>query len=76
MIKVLANLLSTLQFIILCFKSDEHLSKEKEVAFCGDFQGEAGESRGLPELAVVSLFIAGELDLDDLRWSLPTPRIL
>ena len=28
----------------------------------GDFQGEAGSGPGQPDLAVVSLFIAGELD--------------
>ena len=28
----------------------------------GDFQGEAGSRPGKPDLAVVSLFIAGELD--------------
>ena len=28
----------------------------------GDFQGQAGSGPGHPDLAVVSLFIAGELD--------------
>ena len=28
----------------------------------GDFQGQAGSDPGQPDLAVVSLFIAGELD--------------
>ena len=28
----------------------------------GEFQGEAGSGPGQPDLAVVSLFIAGELD--------------
>ena len=42
----------------------------------GDFQGEAGSSPGQHDLAVVSLFIAGGLDLDGLQWSLPILRSL
>jgi len=42
----------------------------------GDFEGKAGSDPGQPDLAVVSLFIAGELDYTAFKRSLQTLRIL